>query len=135
MRFLMRTGLLSIALLAGSATADQPPSFAREEVVVRMTRDHRFDPQVVTIRPGDSVLWKNEDPSVHSVVGDPFLALHRSDIEPPSPPEPFHSEDLSAGQSFSRTFTIEGVYRYVCLHHEEQGMNGTVIVKSGRQDR
>lgn len=132
MRFLIEMGLVSVALLAGSAAANQRPSFERERVVVRMTQDHRFDPQVVTIRPGDTVHWKNEDQSVHSVVGDPFLALHRNDIEPPSPPEPFHSEDLKAGQSFSRTFTIEGVYRYVCLHHEEQGMNGTVIVKPSR---
>jgi plastocyanin len=132
MRFLMAMGLASVALLAGSATANPLPSFSRKQIVVRMTQDHRFDPQVVTIRPGDTVLWKNEDQSVHSVVGDPFLALHRNDIEPPSPPEPFHSDDLKAGQSYSRAFTIEGVYRYVCLHHEEQGMNGTVIVKPGR---
>src|SRR4029079_2457052 len=133
MRFLVETGLLSAVLLAGSAAADDLPPFpARDQVVVRMTPDHRFDPPVVTIRPGDTVLWKNEDRAVHSVVGDPFLALHRIDIEPPSPPEPFHSEDLQAGHSFSRTFTLEGVYRYVCLHHEEQGMNGTVIVKPDR---
>ena len=68
---------------------------------------------------------------MHAVVGDPHLALHRSDIEPPSPPEPFHSDDLGPGQSFRRTFTLEGVYRYVCPHHEEQGMNGTVIVQGG----
>jgi len=132
MRFLIEAGLVSAALLAGSSAADLCPPFASERIFVRMTQDHRFDPRVVTIRSGDSVLWKNEDQSVHSVVGDPSLALHRSDIEPPSPPEIFHSEDLDAGQSFSRTFTIPGVYRYVCLHHEEQGMNGTVIVKSGR---
>lgn len=101
-------------------------------VVVRMTKDHRFDPQVITLRAGDEVVWKNEDGTVHSVVSDPLRVIHRSDVEPPAPPEPFHSEDIEPGQTFRRAFSMEGVYRYVCVHHEEQGMNGTIIVAPHR---
>jgi plastocyanin len=97
-----------------------------------MTRDHAFLPQVLTIRVGDEVVWKNEDHSVHSVVGDPLLALHRIDIEPPAPPEAFHSEDIEPGQAYTHRFALEGTYRYVCLHQEEQGMNGTILVKPAR---
>ena len=78
MRLLMEMALVTGALLAGSAVADQRPSFARERVVVRMTQDHRFDPRVVTIRPGDTVLWKNDEPSLRSVVGDPFASITKS---------------------------------------------------------
>lgn len=101
-------------------------------VVVRMTKDHRFDPQVITLRAGEEVVWKNEDDTVHSVVADPLLVAHRSDVEPPAPPEPFHSEDVEPGKSYRRGFSLDGVYRYVCVHHEEQGMNGTVIVTPRR---
>jgi plastocyanin len=95
---------------------------------VRMTREHSFEPQVILVFPGDEVVWQNDDHAVHSVVSDILLVHHRSDVEPPAPPEPFHSDDLAPGQSYRRVFTLEGVYRYVCLHHEEVGMNGTVIV-------
>jgi plastocyanin len=112
---------------AGPAAAASGPAAS-----VRMTPDHAFLPQVVTIRVGDEVVWKNDDREVHFVVGDPLLALHRLDIEPPAPPEPFHSEDIQPGASYARKFTMEGVYRYVCLRHEEHGMNGTVIVTPAR---
>jgi plastocyanin len=117
--------ILAFAVLLGGAPSSPP-------VRVRMTSQHEFEPQVVIVRPGDDVLWSNEDREVHSVVADPWLALHREDIEPPSPPEAFHSADLRPSQSFRRTFTRIGVYRYVCRHHEEQGMNGTVIVRGDR---
>lgn len=109
-----------------------PGATFRGAVTVRMTSEHAFLPQAVTVGVGDEVIWKNDDRDVHSVVGDPLLALHRIDVEPPAPPEPFHSEDIPPGGIYSRKFTMEGVYRYVCLHHEEQGMNGTVIVGPGR---
>ena len=124
--FAVPAGLFLLGFIPGI-----PPAIVGSTVTVRMTAEHSFEPQIVTIRPGDEVVWKNEGQSTHSVVGDPLLAAHRIDIEPPAPPEPFHSEDVEPGRSYSRRFTLEGVYRYVCRHHEEEGMNGTVIVKPG----
>src|SRR4051812_12904647 len=91
--------------------------------------DPSFAPQVATVAVGDEVVWRNDGHESHSVIGDPLLVRHRSDIEPPIPPEPFHSADLVPGAEFRRVFRLEGVYRYVCLQHEDQGMNGTVIVR------
>lgn len=128
----LRTTLSCTLLLVAFAPAARSGAAASAgAVVVRMTADRTFEPQVVTVRVGDEVVWRNDDREVHSVVGDPLLALHRIDIEPPSPPEPFHSGDVAPGGSFSWKFSLAGVYRYVCRHHEEQGMNGTVIVKDG----
>jgi len=118
-----------IAFLAALSAVAAGIPVPRATVTVRMTAAHAFEPRVVTVRPGDEVLWTNDDRAVHSVVGDPWLALHRIDVEPPAPPEPFHSEDLGPGRSYRRTFELEGVYRYVCPHYEEEGMNGTVLVE------
>src|SRR5690242_321768 len=41
----------------------------------------------------------------------------------------FNSGYMQAGQSFSHTFTVPGVYRYVCTLHETAGMKGVIIVK------
>jgi plastocyanin len=110
----------------GSSAAPAAPR--RRPAVIRMTQDHQFLPQVVTIVRGEAVVWENEDERVHDVIGDPLLARHRSDIMPPSPPVPFHSGDIEPGARFRHSFPLAGIYRYVCRDHEEQGMNGTVIV-------
>src|SRR5579863_342608 len=126
----MKAALLQGALcfvLALTSPAPGPrgvsPAAPSQSVVVRMTTNLTFEPQVVTVRIGDEVVWQNEDHAVHSVVGDPLLALHRIDIEPPAPPEPFHSGDIAPGERFRRVFSLPGVYRYVCRYHEEHGMN------------
>jgi plastocyanin len=125
---LARLALFGCAILLPGATGAAP----RRAFSVRMTPDQAFVPQVLSVREGDVVVWKNEDHRVHSVIGDPLLALQRIDVEPPAPPEPFHSEDVGPGATYAREFTMAGIYRYVCLHHEEQGMNGTVIVQPRR---
>lgn len=116
---------LLLALLPGSRPAPG-------DVVVRMTSGHTFNPPVVFLEPGGAVVWKNEDQARHTLIGDPALALHRIDIEPPSPPEPFHSEAVPPGATFRRSFWLEGVYRYVSLEEEDRGMIGTIIVERGR---
>jgi plastocyanin len=103
----------------------------RSEVTVRLTSSRTVDPQLLFLHPGEKVEWKNAAGIPLSVVGDPDLALHRIDIEPPAPPEPFHSGVLAPGGSFRHTFALEGVYRYVCPEEEDHGMNGTIIVQRG----
>jgi hypothetical protein len=36
---------------------------------------------------------------------------------------------MQPGQTFAHTFTVPGVYRYVCTLHETAGMKGVIIVK------
>ncbi|HLY09356.1 MAG TPA: plastocyanin/azurin family copper-binding protein [Planctomycetota bacterium] len=131
--------LVRVLLIAGLTAApwepDPPaePSQSGTVHTVDLIPSHSFHPQVVQIRPGDSVVWRNRDQTAHTVVGDPLRALHRIDIEPPSPPKPFHSDEIEPGGTYQNTFTLEGVYRYVCIHHEDEGMNGTVIVERDPQ--
>jgi plastocyanin len=62
-----------------------------------------FDPDQVTISPGTTVVWTNEDTVSHRVVHLPEL---------PSDKELFHSELLSKGDTFRYTFQSAGRYYY-----------------------
>ena len=64
----------------------------------------------------------------HNVVDDAAQALALADVQLPAGVKPFASGYLQPGQVFSHTFTVPGVYRYVCTLHETAGMKGVVIV-------
>lgn len=36
------------------------------------------------------------------------------------------------GQSFTHTFDVPGLYRYVCTLHETSGMKGVIILKGSQ---
>lgn len=66
-------------------------------------RQRAFDPDIITISPGTTVVWTNEDSFNHRVVHMPEL---------PNDRELFHSELLTKGDSYSYTFRTAGRYYY-----------------------
>ncbi len=62
-----------------------------------------FDPDIITISPGTTVVWTNEDNFNHRVVHLPEL---------PSERELFYSGLLTKGDTFSYTFQTPGRYYY-----------------------
>ena len=76
-----------------------------------------FDPPNITVAPGTTVTWTNNDSAPHTVTAtDPAGA--------------FDSGTLRPGQSFSFTFTQPGTtYAYYCAIHPS--MTGTVTVAGG----
>ena len=77
-----------------------------------------YDPEVITVSVGDTVLWDNADTTVHTVT---------SGIPPTDATGVFDSEMMMAGDSFEFTFTEAGTYDYYCTFHP--WMVGTVIVE------
>jgi len=71
-----------------------------------------FVPQVVTIAPGESVLWNNQD-------GGPHAVAFKDGSD--------GSETLFPGKTFSRTFERPGSYNYYCSIHAY--MTGRVEVR------
>lgn len=70
-----------------------------------------FTPTTVTIRPGGTVTWVNDDAVMHTVTaGDGS----------------FDSGIMAKGATFVRTFPKAGTYQYTCSLHP--GMDGTVVV-------
>lgn len=83
----------------------------------------------ITIKAGQTVVWKNTSHTPHDVVADPSKAMTRADVQLPTGVKPFGSALLQPGQKYSHVFTVPGTYRYVCTLHEGAGMKGQVIVK------
>ncbi|HKU67211.1 MAG TPA: cupredoxin family copper-binding protein [Candidatus Baltobacteraceae bacterium] len=97
-------GLCMLGLGAQTARPAQP------QTVVHMS-DYAFKPQMLTVQPGDTVVFQNDDDVTHNVTADAFK-----------------SGDIAGGKSWKYTFTKSGVYPYVCTYHP--GMQGTITVPS-----
>jgi plastocyanin len=109
---------------------DSEKATAREAATVEMTPSHMFSPREVTIRAGESVLWKNSSADVHTVTADASKVSDRDNVVLPPGAKGFHSGEIRPGKTWRQTFTTAGTYKYVCTLHEKDGMTGRVIVRA-----
>jgi len=75
--------------------------------------DDRFEPKVLTVKAGTTVVWTNKGADWHSIA-----AFDGS----------FESAQVASGESFSHTFDTPGTYQFICRHHGRQGMIGQIVV-------
>jgi len=120
----------------------------------------RFNPEVLTIDQGDTVVWSSPtDHLFHNVIfGEPNAQPITIEPQPQGPPKvtaPFevffpvggpmnsgsgtYSSGIIVGPkdapgpfatSYSLTFNAPGTYNYICGLHGDQGMKGTIIVRA-----
>ncbi|MBV8367407.1 MAG: cupredoxin family copper-binding protein [Candidatus Eremiobacteraeota bacterium] len=127
----MRTFVLSLlaALALGSVAVAQSPapstapapaaspapttSAAVKSVVVVHIKNFAFVPDTVTIEPGQTVRWVQDDDTPHTVT-----ASNKS----------FDSGNLNKKDAWTYAFAKPGTYAYVCAYHPY--MKGKVIVKA-----
>lgn len=115
----------SVALVPILLSLGLPFAYAEYDVVIPLGASHEetgvfYSPSVVDIEPGQTVTWKNNDATVHTVsTGSPELGVDGR----------LDSGLISPGGSFSYTFGTAGVYGYYCVIHP--WMTGTVDVGSG----
>ena len=72
-----------------------------------------FNAMTVTVKPGTTVTWTNQDDIPHTVVSKTGV---------------FKSKVLDTGDKFSFTFAKAGQFGYYCSLHPH--MTGTIIVKA-----
>jgi len=101
------------ALLVAAATfaARSAPATDAEVDIDQFT----FTPQRITVKPGTTVTWTNDDDDSHTVASSSKL---------------FKSKALDTADKFSFTFTTPGTYAYVCSVHPY--MTGAVVVEAAR---
>jgi plastocyanin len=98
-------------LVPAGGVPGQMPNVAAEAKSVKIT-DTAFDPKELTVTPGTTVRWTNNDNHVHTVTSS------KGDWD---------SGDIQVGRDFSATFTKPGTFEYYCKHHPD--MKGTIVVK------
>ena len=79
--------------------------------------DDCYIPSKITIKPGETVYWKNQDAAFHSVTSGFY----------DDPDGLFDSELLDPEDIFSYKFTEEGIYDYYCTLHP--WMKGIILVE------
>lgn len=99
------------AVTASESSATEPSDSA-EKVTVTI-HDFKFDPPMVEIAPGTTVVFVNQ--------GVDHTATSVDD------PPAFDSDILKKGDSFEFTFNDPGTFDYICLIHPK--MKGTIVVK------
>jgi plastocyanin len=100
----------SLALLAVGAVLRPSPGRAQQAAVVAID-NFVFTPAKLTIKPGATVTWTNDDDIPHTIV-----AKERQ----------FRSKALDTGDSFSFTFSEPGRFDYFCGLHPH--MVGSILV-------
>jgi plastocyanin len=100
--------LLSAALLAALPLAAPAATTATVHI-----KNFKFVPAVVSVVPGTTVTFVNDDQEPHTVT-----ATNHS----------FDSEGLDTNQKWAHTFAKAGTYAYFCEMHPF--MHGTVTVKA-----
>lgn len=129
---MVRAFIISIAVTAALGFSQLFPAFGADAptVVVKMSdKPPKFLPDKVTIKAGQTVHWVNNAKTLHSVDGDPSMALKPSDVSLPPGAKPFDSGFMKPDATWDYTFKVPGTYKYTCVPHEKDGMNGEVVVK------
>jgi plastocyanin len=103
----------SMPSAAAAPAASAKPSEVPSPGAVTI-RQFAFNPSPVTVPPGGTVTWTNDDDTAHSI----------SDTSPMATPV---SKALNKGDTFSITYPKPGTYPYVCGIHNY--MQGSVEVK------
>jgi predicted secreted protein with PEFG-CTERM motif len=120
--------MLTTMILAGFIMTMTPFAFA-EQVSVSLPQgssilgceetNECFLPYMVTVNPGDEVIWSNDDSAAHTVTSGTV----------PNADGFFDSGIFMAGTTFSHTFDTLGKYDYFCVVHP--WMVGQVFVTVG----
>jgi len=105
--------LATVGVMAGcsSSTSTPPPAGSPGAAGTAVSiANFAFSPASLTVKVGDSVTWKNDDSTAHTVA---FAA--------------FDSGSIAPGASYSHKFDSAGTFDYKCSIHPS--MTGTVIVQ------
>ena len=104
-------GAAFAALLPAAAVAEDSVAAASAPATVDI-RAMKFEPAILTVAPGTTVTWTNDDNSPHTVTD-------RGRV--------FRSAAIDKAGSFSYTFATPGEFTYFCTLHPM--MVGKIVVK------
>jgi plastocyanin len=87
-----------------------------------------FDPIGILIKPGQTIRWTNLNPGNSHTTTAYNPANFERPLRMPKAAKSGDSDYLLPNESFSVTFTEQGIYDYYCIPHEHAGMVGRIVV-------
>lgn len=104
-----------------------PEEMVHVEMMSMEGKEH-FIPHVVHIEVGGTVMWELvDDLEEHDTTS--YHPLYNKPLRLSDEDEHWQSPEIGTqGETWSRTFEVEGVYDYFCTPHWEDDMIGRVIV-------
>jgi plastocyanin len=99
--------LVAALVVAGGCGKKAKPTMPTSSLI--NIKDFAFNPGEITVAPGTSVTWTNEDSTVHTITSATF-----------------DSGEVKPGEQYKFTFSTPGTYDYACSIHPS--MRGKVIV-------
>ena len=98
--------------------------------------EHRFDPGSLTVDADRTVTWENSTNEAHTVTavesslpeGADFFSSGGAGSEDEAS-DGVADELIQPGDTFEFTFSEPGTYRYYCIPHRADGMEGTIVVE------
>ena len=126
---------IAAGIAPGLASASPAPVTVNRFIV-----DTNVDDSTITVPAGSTVTWTNQaNNSPHTITfpiaGQPLPALPGDPFTPPMGGSTYdgsqvtNSGVIEPGQNYSLTFTKAGTYVYYCLFHDQEGMQGTIVVQ------
>ena len=112
MAMLRKTRWLCVALVAITFVAAKSADKSHKVTIKHL----KYDPPAMTVKPGETVVWTNEDDNDHTVISD--------DMDKKKPL--FASDNLGNGDKYSHTFDQKGEFAYHCKYHPR--MKGKITV-------
>jgi plastocyanin len=102
---LLTASLLSLGACSLGGPAYGPGSDAA--AVVNMTNSLAFRPDMVRIKPGEAVEWRNRSLFTHTVTDDPARAKDAGDAQLPDGAQSF-SAQVGPGEVYRHSFAVPG---------------------------
>jgi plastocyanin len=99
------------ALLPAGAALAAGPAAGRATTHQVVIDGLKYEPETLTVKRGDTVIWTNKDPFPHTVTA----------------PGKFDSHDIAANGSWKYVARTAGDYAYICTLHPT--MKGTLRVE------
>ena len=93
------------------------PALARAETHFVTIEGMAFTPSTLTIKRGDSVVWRNKDLVPHTATTTAAATAKGR----------FDSGSIAAGKSWTRVMRAAGQFDYVCTYHP--GMKASLVVQ------
>lgn len=103
---------------------------------VAMVDGLRYEPDTITIEPGEAVTFANDSSDIHTVTaeqaslpqGVEYFSSGGFESESAAR-EDVEQGFIGPGEDYEVKLEEPGTYRYICLPHESSGMRGTIVVE------